>query len=281
MVTLYYKISQPLLSTLAIFEWIWINSHRIDGADRLEGNRLVRKSEKRFFYFFTFVAISKKHISPDWLNRFNHNFAVLLYDIRYTFTDFCSTIYDGFRVPWHLHIIIIIISVLKRARRETAINDPYNHQQFNAVYEACKRKSKCPSGQAYNYPIIRPDSSRQRCRRFLTFLCTRKAKKWKHRISQQSSQTCALLLAYLLWTPAECAETEGPNKFLHLYPNITDLNCDGLVFSGLLASCPLVLNAFFLVRVSTVIKCWLKWQYARTTKLRQKGASDAYSKLAD
>ena len=65
----------------------------------------------------------------------------------------------------------------KRARREAAINDPYNHHEISAVYEACERKLNCPSGQVYNYSTIRPDSSRQKRRRFLTVLRTEKAKK--------------------------------------------------------------------------------------------------------
>ena len=61
------------------------------------------KLRKTVFRFFKLVLISKKHIAPDWLNRIKHNVEDFLYDIRYTFTDFCSTIHDGFRVPWHLH----------------------------------------------------------------------------------------------------------------------------------------------------------------------------------
>ena len=145
------------------------------------------KSEKRLVYYFKLVSISQMLISPDWLNRIKHNVADILYDIRYTFLDFFGTIYNGFHVPWLLHIIIIVVvSVLKMARGVAAIKAPYNRHQINAAYEACKWKLNCPSGQVYTYPTIRPDSSRQRCRRLSTSLRTGKAKKWKHRISHQS-----------------------------------------------------------------------------------------------
>ena len=187
------------------------------------------------------------------------------YNIWFTCTAFDSTIYDGYRIPW-------ATNHLDQAKTSSCIFEYFqDYPSYKALriiritYEACKHKSNRPSGQVYNYPTIRPDSSRQRRRRISTFRFTGKAKKWKHRISHQSSQTCALLLAYSLWIPADCAKTEGPNKFVYFCPNITDLNCNDLVISGLLASCLLVLIAFFLGRVSTVLKCWLKWQYAKTT----------------
>ena len=47
------------------------------------------------------------------------------------------------------------------------------------------------------------------------------------------------------------------------------------MLSGLLAGCLLVTIALFLGRVSTVLKCWLKWQYARTTGQQYQRAREA------
>ena len=134
MVTLYYIISQPLLTTIAIFEWIWITSPRIDGADSLEGNRSVRNLEKRFFRFFNFFTFSKKHISPEWLNRIKHNLAVFHYDIRYIFSDFCSTIHDGFRISWSSFTFV-------QLSRHTACDVLEIPQPTRKYFKLCKEKS--------------------------------------------------------------------------------------------------------------------------------------------
>ena len=100
MVTLYYKISQPLLTTIAIFEWIWITSARIDGSKNLELNRLIVGLGKRLLQFLKCFTILFLHISPEWLTRIKSNVADTLYGIWSTLSDFFGTIYNGFRIPW-------------------------------------------------------------------------------------------------------------------------------------------------------------------------------------
>ena len=158
--------------------------------------------EKRLLHFLHCFTILFLRISPEWLTRITSNVADGLYDIYSTCTNFASTIYDGFRIPW-------TINHLEQAETYSCFfayfHDYPSYNTLRIIFvtdEACKRNLNCPSGQVFQYPTIRPDTSRQIRHQFSTFLCTGKAKKWKHRTSHQSSQSCAVFLVFLLGTTA-------------------------------------------------------------------------------